>query len=908
MGGSLSSTTYTFGPPGQVGASATTPPEAPKKQSFTFGPPKVAPAMKTPVASPVAKPPAGAASVKTKTPASTSTSNPEPPYQGGYYGFTPGHFVSNVGQALHGLVTGVTGSFEKGHEGEGGLADMLAYPEKTLSSMGEQSSTILNEAKAAYKRGGIGDQSEALTKSVFSQIPLMGPWLNEMYNKSMSGDVGGAAAQVGTNAAVGKLLDVMSEKGPALVNKASLLPKDIPNMFPKNVVETATHDAVQKSADAFKGSLQSSIARAKNEGVGKLVKKIADTDEVATQQSGQPAASPTDVLNDISEAKKLARVSTASPTPQTNLFAKFVAKQPKLTWENLKDLRAGLNTFKANATGKDLAVLGSLDPVIESRMSARAKALGLADDYEEYTSVNKDLQKHQNGIVSDLLNKNNGLDLFNELKSPSNRPQLNDLFNILEKHGSMPKGLLDDFLKSHDKLVNYASTTERGGATSRLIAIRDHMVASGVAGGAVAGAMGLVGASPMLRYLASLTGIMKAAELADRYDAVVALRERGGRTGVPVIDPKFPRATLTPSGTTPTGGGSPTAPSPAPPIVGGPSTPTQPTPTPSGLTPTASTGTGAPAPPATLNDLMSRISNASKRQQVVRESTTKSKIGSSVKQDLGTKAKQIFYEKQRKAELSDVKPYESFGVKIDKDKLTTPEAVRSAKEDGTRQIEELARTKFKEIQKLNGEARASAIKQLDKDMRGAKRSLDRIQTPDVSRGARDRVRKAVDAGAVKPSTTIENMSPEEVAAKAATGVTENEAGMMEYIDLGREAEKSGSMVLKAFNEIIKQAGGDDQAALPQLRALMEHVRKAKIPTESSIITKDTELPMSETELKQRGDLISLKKEFERRGLKKVYNDTYEQWESVHDLANATTEQLNDFVQHLKALLGSSYRQ
>jgi len=127
--------------------------------------------------------------------------------------------------------------------------------------------------------------------------------------------------------------------------------------------------------------------------------------------------------------------------------------------------------------------------------------------------------------------------------------------------------------------------------------------------------------------------------------------------------------------------------------------------------------------------------------------------------------------------------------------------------------------------------RQAALKKLEKETTAAKRSVDKLQTPGVSRGARDRLRKAEQAGAVKPMERegLEHLSPEEVTQKAAKGVTSDEANMIEMIDLAREAEAAGPTVKTVFDKIYAKSGGNDAAALPTLRALMEQVRKAKRP-------------------------------------------------------------------------------
>jgi len=188
-------------------------------------------------------------------------------------------------------------------------------------------------------------------------------------------------------------------------------------------------------------------------------------------------------------------------------------------------------------------------------------------------------------------------------------------------------------------------------------------------------------------------------------------------------------------------------------------------------------------------------------------------------------------EEPAKAESAKQTPYEEFGVKIDKSRLTTPEAVREAKADAKRQIEELGRAKYTDAAKLPvGPERTAALDALRKDVAKASRSVDKMQTPEVSRKQRDVLRKAVDAGKIKPAerSVLEGLSPDEVEQKAKAGVTDDEAGMMELIDLGREAEEMGGQVERVYNEIYKKTGGDVRTSLPLLRALMDQVRKAKL--------------------------------------------------------------------------------
>lgn len=539
--------------------------------------------------------------------------------------------------------------------------------------------------------------------------------------------------------------------------------------------------------------------RGTQEAIGKKVKNITDADKADSAANGKAGSfTKTDVAKTVVDAVNNVN-ATKVQKPMTAALVKALGRYGNdMTWEDLKDVRGAARTGMEMATGKDSAVLGAVAEEFTQKLAARATELGKTDDWNEYTDITKRLNEHKNGIVGKLGNASTGLQLYNELAKESNKPQLNDLFGLLEKHGGVPAGFVDNLVSTRKPIHQLASLADgsslsgmRGG---RMGAVLRHPK---MAGTAMVGTGALASLSPVGMtgsFVASLVAAQKVAEFMDRYDAAKRMRELGPPRGS-VSNMPAPRPPLgaTPTGQAPVNTQPPNAPSPS--------------------GPTASPSVGAPQPPASLQELMSRISNASKQQQVVRE------------------AAEVPKNVAPPAEVKQA-PYEKFGVKIDKSKLTTPEDVKSAKEDGVHQIEELARTKYKDIQKMPvGDARDTAIKQLDKDVREAKRSVDRMQTPEISRKARDRVRKAAEPGEKPQERAVLEAQPDPATVRqGASQVSSDEDAMMRAIDLQLEAQKISPVVARAFNA-IKDKYNTDIEALPILESFMSKVRGAKKPTQ-----------------------------------------------------------------------------
>ena len=732
----------------------------------------------------------------------------------------------------------------------------------------------------------------------------------------------------------------------------------------KSVVTAAANNVLQH--DAKNVIIPTIVQAVKNtqESIGRRVKNIADADRVDSAQAGRAGSfTRTDMATAIKDAVDATNAQKV-PKPATAKVIKTLSRYGQdMSWEDLKDLRSVVGSALSEAAGKDRAVLGKLYDDYLGKMKARAVQLGKTDAFDEYVTNTRELQKHKDGIISKLQGADTGLKLYTELAKASNKPELNDMFNLLERHGGIPSGFVDELVKTRRPIFDLAKRADGGDASGgRLGALLRHPMAAGTA--MVGTGLGLSLASPVPitgSFVASLIAAQKAANFMDRFDAVKAMRSIRRATppnllkGAPTPFPGGAGPSATPSG-----GGTPPSAGPVTPSGTSPVRPSAP----------VSPSVGAPAAPASLEELMGRVAKAQERRTptgaiaperraaarmggplniqrtyVLNEMRTKLQSGKlsptehdvlqrqyvSMKahpEDLppegDLKSMKVQPKKMSKAEAEveqvkrhitpnvsgesaasqeaisrvasekakgikrvkidtrsgaempligvdavDVKPgphdvivqrgpdgetvldkgaqaryvpkakidkpttpYEEFGVKIDRERLTTPEAVREAKADAKRQIEELGRTKYTEAAKLPvGEARTAALDKLKKDVAQASRSVDKMQTPEVSRKQRDVLRKAVDAGKIKPAerSVLEEMSPEQVEQKASAGVTDDEANMMEMVDLGREAESYGGTVEKVYNEIYKKTGGDPRTSLPMLRALMEQVRKAKKP-------------------------------------------------------------------------------
>lgn len=556
----------------------------------------------------------------------SSSSNPLPEYQGSFGGFTPGHLYEAAKQGLKNVVVGTTGysPLIKGPEGEqrgeGGVLDLLFNLDKHYPEMTEQSNEIHRQAREAFKRVGKSKDPleasenavEGFSKALFASIPAIGPWLNDKYNQAMSGDLGGAGTELATTAAAGKVLSNLQEKG---VTTA----EDLKNSFPKHVIVAAANDTLDSSAKDFKANMAQAVKNT-NESIGNKVKLIASADRTASPNGSF-------LKSDISQTTQDAIDSVNAQhldLPGTKIIQKALSRYGNtLTWEDVKDLRSAVDAARQGATGKDLAILGRLQKVYSEALEQRARQLGKLPEYQEYTDTTKSLREHQNGIVSKINDADTGLKTFNELAKQSNRPQLNDLFHILEKHGGMPSNYLDNLLEDHSKIGRLAAlaegttyTGERGG---RLGSIMRHPL---VAGTAMAATGAATSGTPLgLRFILSLGAAMKADDIMNRYEAAKQIRELGGPDGVTGRYGQAPLGNQTPFGPSgPTGPQQPAGPGLPP--AGGPTggvpnpPPTRPPVPPAGPSP-------SPSPVGLLSPALQKLVRPSEEVMVQPPSTSR---------------------------------------------------------------------------------------------------------------------------------------------------------------------------------------------------------------------------------------------------------------------------------------------
>lgn len=632
--------------------------------------------------------------------------------------------------------------------------------------------------------------------------------------------------------------------------------------------------------------------KAISEGIARDAQAVVTKDKAASVASGTSAFKSPSIAQVVADAVK-DKSAEKAPLPQTRAvlksFVQVIKKHGQdMSWEDLKDMRSQVYEAMQNASLKDKAVLGQVYDSYGKMLADRAKTVGATDEFERYSSSTQKLRGHKEGILSTLQNADTGLKTYQELAKASNKPALNDFFHLGESYGGVPASFVDEMVKTRRPIFEMAKRADAGESSGgRMSAIMRHPYAAGTA--MVGTGAGLTMMSPIPitgSFVASLVAAQKVANFMDRFDAVKAMRAikrtppnllQGMPTPFPGGASQTPPQAPPPTGPAPTTGAAPSPTSPGAP-------PTAPTVSPSGPAPTASVG--VPAAPASLEGLMDRIKNVQKMQDTHIE--TQSARGTSVApvvvdvDKLADKMQEKGIDRTqanaRAAELADklahpekhslntVKqaqnaramyegperrvspnragvearaaegtksakqtPYEEFGVKIDKTRLTTPEAVRTAKLDAKAQLEELGRARFTEASKMPlGPERKAALAKLDADVKKASRSIDKMQTPEVSRKQRDVLRKAIEANKVGPKdrAVLEGMNPEQVEQMAAKGVTDDQEQLMEMIDLGRRAEEMGGRVKEVYNKIYNQTGGDPRTSLPMLRALFDHIDKA----------------------------------------------------------------------------------
>jgi hypothetical protein len=473
-------------------------------------------------------------------PAPSSTSNPIPPYQGGYAGFTPGHMASNAGQGIKNIVQGITGT---GPKGEGSLVEIGANIEKHLPEMGQQSEEIRSQAKAAFKRGGVSGDIEGYTKGVLSQIPMLGPWLNDKYNQAMSGDVGGSLAETATTAALAKVIDTVNEKGP---NAA----RDIKNAFPKHVIVGVSNLALDHIKDGqvgdaiIEGSRDTSklgqAIQATKDRNGAKYSSVNTADKIKDPGGfRQPQEGLNEVDKAVADKGAEALLQKKMLSNVSKIRALYENRKGNLSFNDIKQIRTFIGQYRDVSKGVENSILGDLYASHSNTLIKRAKELG-PDHVKEYLEANADtenLKNHQDGIITELKSKKTGLQYFNEITKESNQGRLTKLENDLH----LPTGYFADTARNFRPLHRLAALTEGSSTTglkgSRISAFMRHPIGSSAGigvGGAVGGAAGmLAGGHAMVGSIMGMTAAaMKVDDFINRYDAAKKIREMGGPDNV----------------------------------------------------------------------------------------------------------------------------------------------------------------------------------------------------------------------------------------------------------------------------------------------------------------------------------------------------------------------------------------
>lgn len=750
-----------------------------------------------------------------------------------YYGFTPEHITSAVGKGIMNLVHGTLGT---GEHGEGSLPEVGANIEKYLPEFADQANEVRAQAKTAFKRGGAAGTVEGYTRGVFSLIPMLGPWLNDKYTQSMSGDPGGAYTEVATTLLAGKLIEHLNGKIPKVISKAQAVPEALAkDAFGKPEVIAASNQVIQDSADEFKKSIKDNIKKERT-GVGDQINQLANADEQARKTAGTRVTyQMQDVAKKIGDAVRGAK-AYKSPLTQTNALVKGMVQryQQGFTWLDLQKFRQSIDAARQQAHGDEFAVLSKVQKDVTKMLSDRTVQLGMGDVFAEYNKKMSDIGKHERGIVKTLDKTVTGLDLFSELASPSNRPILNDLFKVL---GRSPTEI-DQFIADHGPLVRVAAKAEGSASISgRLQALAQHPLVSGAAGAATLG-LPLPG-----KYIVSLLTMGKAAEIMNRIDAAERLREIREQTSsagatASVRAPK-------PTGQPPPSVGTSTV---TPPIAPAPTTPS------GGFAALGPAPTPATPAPTTAS---SRIIEAMKSYEAAKQAPPDVGLPPErhaeleAQQNLGrggklTSEQAIELDRTElerrsatgegipKSETAPKKPttkaYESFGVTLNPQDWKTPEDVVSGKKAASEQLMSAVNKRAGDIKTrldsgaIDAKTATALAHELTESWKKAQASIEKTKSTGISRGARDRVSKA---GKVKEATA--EVGRQQTAAESASGGMDVAEAGIEIDQLDKAFKKAGFG--KVYKSIVtkwedSEHEGDYIELAKQLREGFAGLKKA----------------------------------------------------------------------------------
>jgi len=299
---------------------------------------------------------------------------------------------------------------------------------------------------------------------------------------------------------------------------------------------------LQKSAE----SAQQNLATAKaNVGtrIGALVNSISDADLLNSAGKGNIGSiKSAPVLEAYNNGIEKFGASFVAGSGLANVHELLAKANPEMPWETAKDLRSriGAEMYKLPEGSKARGVVGEAYGQLTKQLGDRAAELDQFSQFKAYNDLHENMMNYiHDGILGKLFGIDKGLEFFDALKKPSNKPLLEDLEKDLGGEFGLEKDFFDNMVNSHKATYRLAKSMESPGAgmMGKFRALGAHPKAAGAA--AVA-----TGALPIPipgigKFILSMFAAAKAADIADRVQAANEMRARGQ---VPQITGKFGEA------------------------------------------------------------------------------------------------------------------------------------------------------------------------------------------------------------------------------------------------------------------------------------------------------------------------------------------------------------------------------
>jgi hypothetical protein len=372
----------------------------------------------------------------------------------------------------------------------------------------------------------------------------------------------------GLGLATGTLAPILADKVPGMAKGVSFAAKDISAQ--RAIVSAASHGALDNLRDEHSAAIDTAV-KAEKARIGGNVAALNTKDLAADPSGFKPSP---DKLAEVDKAvldKKanvmLSKNQLSKVAQLRSLVEGYVKAKPKLTFDDLKQIRTVIGDLNSKATsGLEGSILSDLYKSSTNELKARSIKLNGLNEWNDYNETTEKVSGHEKGLIPELKDSKTGLEYAKKISSEQNQGRL----STLESDLKLPKDFFKKTVKDYKPITNFAKMTEgdslQAKLTNRLIALKGHPIVAtmgAAAGGAAGRALGTSLGMPLVGTFAGVAfGADIAHSLLSKYDAAKAIRDIGGPSGVMGVRSQAPPSSTASSSTGPGGGGStpPTAP------------------------------------------------------------------------------------------------------------------------------------------------------------------------------------------------------------------------------------------------------------------------------------------------------------------------------------------------------------